>query len=139
MPRNQENQCILEIRLLDCWHRLWAGNNVVNSLEKKVMLFCTRWKHTCDGELSANLTESLLEGNKVFSSLCPKIEEGETMLLQAFAKTIRETNRNHSQCQSSSFSSPKCCLSYPSADPEHPIFPLQGREKLQYNLICILK
>lgn len=48
-------------------------------------------------EFSANWTPTLLEGNKVFPSLFPKIEKGETILLKAFAKMIRETNKNHSQ------------------------------------------
>lgn len=48
-------------------------------------------------EFSANWTQILLEGNKVFLSLYPKIEAGETIRFQAFARMIRETNKNHSQ------------------------------------------
>lgn len=98
---------------------------------------CARRKHTCAGELSPLLTQTLLEGNKAFSSLYPKIEKGETILLQVFAEVIRETNRNHSQLLSSSFSSSERCLSCSSADaahPTHPVPSLQGREEQQQNL-----
>lgn len=46
----------------------------------------------------------------MFPSLYPKIEEGETILLQAFAKKIREAKKNHSQLQSSSLKLTKTLL-----------------------------
>lgn len=48
-------------------------------------------------EVSADWTQTLLEENKVFQTPFPKIEKGETILLKAFAKMIREMNKNHSQ------------------------------------------
>lgn len=82
----------------------------------------------CAEEFSANRTQILLEGNKVFPSLYPKIEEGETILLQACAKMIRETNKSHSQLHSSRLSyqnaaSPAPVLTslIPNSPKSHPV------------------
>lgn len=91
--------------------------------ERRWDVFCAGRKHTRAKGLSANRTQILLDENKVFPSLCPKIEEGETILLQAFARMIREKNKNRSQLQSSSLSSPKCCFTYSSADVADPKLP----------------
>lgn len=83
----------------------------------------------CAQEFSANWTQILLEGNKVFPSLYPKIEEGETILLQACAKMIRETNKSHSQLHSPSLSSLKRCFACSSADIADPKLPKVPRRQ----------
>lgn len=68
-------------------------------------------------EVSTNWTQTLLEENKVFPTLFPKIEKGETILLKAFAKMIREMKKT---TPSNFLSSPECCFTYSSADTADP-------------------
>lgn len=69
----------------------------VNNLRKMVWYLLCKLDVYGAKEVSANWIQTLLEKNKVFPILFPKIEEGETILLKAFAKMIREMNKNHSQ------------------------------------------
>lgn len=68
----------------------------VNNLGKMVWCLLCKLDKCSAKKVSANWTKTL-EENKVFPTLFPKIEKGETILLEASAKMIREMNRNHSQ------------------------------------------